>query len=131
MPMRKVLLRTTALGNNGASFVNQTARKLHVRRTVMTSSTNAAVAIGDAAIGSLDETPVAQAQVNDSRSHIDMVSYGVGGGTGAVSAQGGRSVLPFNRDDLIIDVDEVLFLNTIDLSGAPAVNWTVNIWYQD
>lgn len=131
MPMRKVLLRTTALGNNGASFVNQTAKRLHIRKTVGSAIPNAVVAVGDIGIGSLDETPVAQAQVNDSRSHIDMVGFGVPGGTGATSAQGGRSVLGFNREDLVLDPDEVLFLNTIDLSGAPPVNWTWNIWYQD
>lgn len=126
--MRKVLLRTTASGtNNAVSFVNQTARKLHIRRTVLQAGANAAVTVGDIAIASLDEVPVAQAQVNDSRSHIDLVNFSAD----SIAGPPQRSVLSWQRDDLVLQPDEAIFLNTIDLSGAPPVNWTCQIMYQD
>lgn len=130
MPLRKVLLRTSALGDNQASFVNQTARRLHIRKIVGNAYANAAVAVGDLARCSLDEVPVMQAAVNDSRSHIDDMAFGVGA-TGDLVGSRQRTVLSFNRDDLFLDPDEAVFLNTLDTVGAPPVNWSYNIWYQD
>jgi len=130
MPLRRVLLRTSSLGNNQVSFVNQTARRLHIRKTVGTAHANSAVAVGDLAEGSLDEVPVTQERTNDSRSHIDNMAFGVGA-TGDLVGSRTRAVLSFNRNDLFLDPDEAIFLNTVDTVGSPPVNWLWNIWYED
>lgn len=131
MPLRKVNIRTSALGNNSSSFVNQTARRLHIRKIVMSQGTNAATAIGDISVASLDEIPVAQFRVNDSRSHIMGIQWSHDGGTGSLAGQSNRLVLSFNRGDLFLDADEALFLNTEDVNGAPPVNTSVQVWYED
>ncbi len=128
--MRKVLLRASTLGDNVASFVNQTARRLHIRKEVLGLSANAATAAGDAAILSMDEVPVNQVQTNDSRSHIDHVSWS-GGATGDTKGSNGRAVLNWNRDDFVLDPDEAIFMNVLDITGAPPLNATANLWYQD
>jgi len=87
----------------------------------------------DAATLSLDEVPVSQYRVNDSRSHIMGTAAKVGDATGAGLAQTGPSskVASFNRGDLVLDPDEAVFLNSVDIAGGPSINGDVNIWYED
>jgi len=131
MPLRKVNIRSSSLTDNAASFVNQTAKRLHVRKITMSQGANAATVIGDISLASLDEIPVSQFRANDSRSHIMGLQWAHEGGTASVAGQSQQLVLSFNRDDLFLDPDEALFLNTTDVIGNPPVNTSVNIWYQD
>ncbi len=85
--------------------------------------------LGDAASASLDEIPVAQDIVNDSRAHICGVQAAVSGGTGALEAASDKIVLSFRRNDLVLDPDEALFVNTNDISGALDVTFSTNLWY--
>jgi len=96
----------------------------------MTVGANAAVAVGDIAHFSLDEIPVTQLRINDSRSHVMGLIWGAGA-TGDLAGSSERLVLSFNRDDLVLEPDEALFLNSEDIVGTPPVNATVNAFYQD
>lgn len=132
MPLRKVHLHSQSLAANAASFTNVTARRLHILiidQQAFPSST--ALALGDAAVASIDEIPVNQINSSDSRSHISGVSVSVPGGTGAIEGIYTRSVTVLNRGDLVLDPDESLFMNTLDKIGAPVVEWTCNFWYDD
>jgi len=131
MPLRKALILTSTLANNAGSFVNQTARRLHIRKTIGTIWSNGNTVIGDVSQSSLDEVPVQQI-VDDSRSHIDHITLATGGGTGGIGptiAQ--RAVLNWNREDLVLDPDEALFVNTIDVAGAQPTASAWNLFYQD
>lgn len=130
MPLRKALLSTTTQSDNAASFVNVTAERLHIRKLVATAKASAADTLGEMNFASLDEVPVQQQSINDSRSHILNISYAVTGGTGAVIGQGTQQTLSFNRDDLVLDPDEALFWNTAVVVGAAIPRFTCNIWYQ-
>lgn len=134
LKLRKVMLFSTQLDNNVASFVNTTAKNLHIMRTVHQMTIQGVLVAADAALSSLDEVPVAQVQVNDSRSHISAVAVG----SGTFSTNGGLNpsgtpqlVLNFRRNDLVLEPDEALFLNNVDGAGTPTVNTRVNIWYDD
>lgn len=130
--LRKVVLSSSALQNNAVSFTNQTARRMHIRKSSLAFSmeAGAAIALGDSALASLDEVPVIQAQVNDSRSHIQQASAQGSGGTGAIAATFESSVLTFNRNDLVLDPDESIFLNLLDIVGAMPVTASANLWYE-
>ncbi len=132
MPLRKALIaHAGAPAANSGSFVNETSKRLHVRKTVGTIIGNAADTIGEVVVASLDEVPVTQHNIDDSRSHIDHTSYAVIGGTAAVIGTSGRAVLSFNRNDLVLDSDEALFSNSTAAIGAaqPQIAW--NLWYED
>ncbi len=131
MPLRKVNLATTSLVDNVVSFVNVTAKRLHIMKVIGTGQATAAVVIGDIAESDLDEVPVGQGDVNDSRSHVARMALEATGGTGNINMNGTRAALSFNRNDLVIDPDEALFVNNRDRVGAPAVLFTWNIWYDD
>lgn len=131
MPLRKALLRASAFQNNAASFVNETAKRLHVRKLVLSMNPTAAGVLGDNAQMSLDEVPVRQDGTDDTRSHIMMGGYSVVGGTGALHGPSVGKVLSFNRGDLVLDPDEAFFLNTNDASGTPGLSMAVNVWYED
>ncbi len=131
MPLRKVLLSSSVQSNNASSFVNQTAKRLHIKKIRGVQITAAADTLGEVNQSSLDEVPVTQANVNDSRSHIASTQYYVGGGTGAVSGASQPVTLSFNRNDLFLDPDEALFVNNAAIIGSatPTAQW--NIWYED
>lgn len=130
--LRKATVVVTALQDNAGSFVNVTAERLHIRELdLQPVSVSTAGVLGDAVTTSIDEVPVQQASVNDSRSHIMSISSAVEGGTGAIElSTKGKSKL-FNRNDLVLDPDEALFVNTIDGGGTPAFRTNLNIWYED
>lgn len=130
MPLRKALLSATVLQDNSASFTNLTNDRLHIRKVVMKALSGVATQIGDAASASLDEVPVDQSIVNDSRSHIASVLAVNTGGTGALISDGDGQTLSFNRGDLVLDPDEALFLNLNDIVGAPPVRFNANFWYE-
>jgi len=131
MALRKVLLNSGSEADNAASFVNQTARRLHIRKIVLRIEDSGASSIGEASGLSLDEVPVRQSNINDSRSHIGGQIFTVEGGTGAVAGKGTQLVLSFNRNDLVLDSDEALFMNTFTVVGPPVVSYSTNIWYED
>lgn len=125
------MLATSALTDNAVSFVNTTDKRLHIRKIdgkPMPEST--AAVIGDDWIASLDEQPITQAIVNDSRSHIMSISATGQGGTGGVDPALNSSLLSFNRNDLVLDTDEAFFVNVTDVSGAMDITATFNLWYQ-
>jgi len=130
MALRKANIATTTLANNAGSFVNQTNDRLHIRKIVGRIITPTAV-IGDDVSTSLDEIPVTQENVDDSRSHIAAAHSACIGGTGAVTGTTGLIVLSFNRDDLVLDPDEALFVNNRDIGGTPSIVVSWNLWYQD
>lgn len=131
MALRKVNLATTSLTDNVASFVNQTARRLHMRKLVGRATGSAATAAGDISKSSVDEIPDNQDSVNDSRSHIAVLDLATSGGTGAVAPVPQRLVISFNREDLVLDPDEAFFINNVDVVGAQPSLFTWNFWYQD
>lgn len=131
MPLRKVNLATTILTDNVVSFVNVTSKRLHVMKVVGTNIGTAALVIGDLAESSLDEVPVGQNDVNDSRSHIAVTALSAIGGTGGINSPVDRVVLSFNKSDLVLDPDEALFVNNRDRVGAPNMLATWNLWYDD
>jgi len=129
---RKAVLRTATLGNNGASFVNQTAKRLHIRKVIVRAMNGgSATVLGDIAQCSLDEVPVIQMTTDDSRSHIAGTQCANVGGTGAIAMLTDREVLNFGRNDLVLDPDEALFLNTADVQGAPSFSGQAQIFYED
>lgn len=129
--LRKVNIHSTVLTDNAASFVNQTADRLHMRKLVGRARSRGASTIGDLASSSLDEIPVSQATVNDSRAHIAQVSLDADGGTAAVGMTASNVVLTFERGQLFLDPDEAWFMNNLDEVGAPPVRFSWNIWYED
>jgi len=131
--LRKVVLSTSALANNSASFVNSTSDRLHIIKSTLkwTPETGAAVAVGDMALASLDEIPQIQAQLDDSRSHIQSAVFTVPGATGGLAGVSENSHMEWNRNDLVLDVDEALFLNTLDIVGTPPVTATAVLFYED
>lgn len=132
MPLRKALLFSSTQQNNAASFTNLTNSRLHIRKLDLnTRGSSTAGALGDAAFCSIDEVPVAQAGTNDSRSHIMGIGAQVIGGTGAIEANGGSKVLSFNRNDLVLDPDEAIFMNIENISGAMDMGYLLNVWYED
>jgi len=130
--LRKVTLSTSALQNNAASFVNNTGKRLHIRKSTLAwMPETTATAIGDSAIASLDEQPVIQANVNDSRSHIQSATIVAAGATGQIEAMVNNSIMIFNRNDLVVDIDEAIFLNTSDVKGSIDATCTANLWYEE
>lgn len=130
MAWRKVNLSSNTLTDNAASFVNQTARRLHILRTVhRVNSTGSAAVVGDNVRSSLDEQPVAQASVNDSRAHISAVETTVVGGTGAIDLFPQVLVQDWPFNALVMDPDDAVFLNNTDVSGAAPTDTNVNLWY--
>jgi len=125
-------MASSALQDNAASFVNVTADRLHIRELdLRTSIESTAGVVGDAARCSIDEIPVSQMTVDDSRSHIMGLTSNVQGGTGAVEATAPTQTKFFDRGDLVLDPDEAIFMNLADVSGALDVGFTLNIWYED
>ncbi len=129
--LRKVVVRSTTLTDNAASFVNQTADRLHLRKLVGRIRARSSMAIGDIAASSFDEIPVFQGDVNDSRAHIAEMSIQTSGGTGAIGAVSNNIVLTFERNQLFLDPDEAWFMNNQDEVGAPPIEAAWNIWYED
>lgn len=134
LKLRKVLLFSVSLTNNAASFVNTTAKDLHIMRIVHQLTVQGVLVAADSALSSLDEVPTAQIQSNDSRAHIS----GVAVGTGTFSTNGGLNptgvpqlVLNFRRGDLVLEPDEAIFMNNVDGAGTPTINARANIWYDD
>lgn len=134
MPLRKVNLAVAATpSNNMASFVNVTAKRLFIMRTVLKATVAPTVVALDHFVLSIDEVPTVQARVNDSRAHITDVRQIVGDATGAGLAGNppDREVLSFRKNDLILDPDEALFMNGEDIAGTPTLQGACNIWYDD
>ncbi len=132
MALRKATIVSSSLADNAGSFVNVTSDRLHIRMLDLTTIPESTPgAIGDAANCSIDEVPVGQADINDSRSHLMNVSATVNGGTGGIEATTPSKVLPFNRNDLVLDPDEAIFMNNTDISGALDVTFNLNVWYED
>ncbi len=124
-------MSSTVLTDNAASFVNETALRLHMRKLVATLQPGVTV-IGDRATFSLDEVPVIQNATNNSRSHIMDVRLNASGATGAIATRHDRASMSFERGQLPLDPDEALFWNGRDSVGAPAISdASVNIWYED
>ncbi len=119
--------------SNMGSFVNVTARRLHIRKLDLSFIISATVVALDQMALGVDEVPVAQQGTNDSRSHIMAVRGIVGDATGAGLAQvnGASKILSFNRGDLVLDPDEALFLNAANIVGDPTFDGNLNIWYED
>lgn len=132
MALRKALVQSSSIQDNAASFVNVTAERLHIRMLhLFNTPEGTAAVVGDAQIASVDEVPVLQAQVNDSRSHIMSISPVAIGGTGTIVASSEHLILPFNRNDLVLDPDEALFLNIKDIVGNLDQGIGLNVWYED
>ncbi len=132
MAWRKVNLASSSLSANAASFVNQTARDLHLLLTDHNIGPSASASVlGDSVISSLDEQPVSQAQVNDSRAHISSVRSTVQGGTGSVTLFPKSKLMAWPRSALVMRSDDAIFLNNEDQTGTPDVDINCNIWYDD
>lgn len=132
MSWRKVNVAAAAAGDNAASFVNATDERLHIRKIVLRlRSSGSAAALGDNIRASIDEVPVAQGGINDSRSHIIDVDSTTEGGTGAVDLAARQAQISFPRNGLVLDPDEALYLNITDVSGTPPFSAAANIWYED
>jgi len=129
--LRKVNISVITSQNNAGSFVNQTADRLHARKIVMTGNSRQADTIGEINLCSLDEIPVAQANVNDSRAHIGQVTVVGTGGTASVALDSDKLVLTFERNQLFLDPDEAWFINTLAVVGAATPRFSTNIWYED
>lgn len=129
--LRKVVLSTSALTDNAVSFVNQTARTLHIRKSKIVGSHSTTVGvIGDRQTASLDEVPVAQVAINNSRSHVQAATAQVTGGTGALAPSFNNSYETWDRDDFKLEADEALFLNIADDAGALDMNWSCTLHYE-
>lgn len=134
MPLRKAKLYATGTpADNMASFVNVTSKRLHLMKLVQTARMLATIVALDSMKVSIDEVPVAQANTNDSRSHIMEVDQQIGDATGAGLAptNAAKAVLSFNRNDLVLDSDEAIFMNGIDVAGAATIEAGLNVWYDD
>lgn len=128
--LRKALIVASSLVDNAGSFTNQTARRLHIRKIVLSILPSQAVVLGDMMTASLDEIPISQFELDDSRTHIAGAVAQATGGTGAVAFTSNGAVISFNRNDLVLDSDESLFLNLSDIVGAMPVNVSANLWYE-
>lgn len=133
MPLRKVLLFSASLSLNAASFVNVTARRLHVRKMIHSLAVIGTLVALDQARSSIDEVPTDQSTTNDSRSHISDATVQVSGisTNGALVSIVDRMIQAFNRNDLVLDPDEALFMNNVDGAGTPTIQARANIWYED
>ncbi len=129
--LRKVNVQSTVQTANAASFVNQTADRLHLRKLVGRMRGGAADTVGELNISSFDEIPVSQQNVNNSRAHIAQMAYQVIGGTGAVIGQSAGIVLTFERNQLFLDPDEAWFVNNTTIVGSATPQSSWNIWYED
>jgi len=133
MPLRKANIAIVGLlTDNMGSFVNVTAKRLHIRKLDLSGLILATIVTLDQMALSVDEVPVTQQNVNDSRSHIMGIRGVIGDATGAGLAQTGdkTKILSFNRGDLVLDPDEAIFVNGAHV-GDPTVNINLNIWYED
>jgi len=129
--LRKVVISSTSLSNNAASFVNETAVRLHITKLVGVLHPGT-TAIGDRATFSLDEVPVIQNSINNSRSHVMRVDLNHSGGTGSTTSPNDRATMSFERGQLPLDPDDALFWNGRDSVGTPAISdASVNAWYED
>lgn len=130
--LRKAIISVTAKQNNAGSFVNVTAKDLHIRKIKLSIKPVSVLVVGDSAGLSVDEVPTIQFETNDSRAHVAFAwfqnpeSAGDGPATSAP-----RDTITFNRDQLVLEPDEALFVNTQDLGGDPTMQASVNIWYED
>lgn len=131
MGLRKVHLYTTTLQDNAVSWVNETDRKLYIKKISLRCSLGAGAVLGDIADASIDEVPVGQQDVNNSRSHIMGVRACIVGGTGAITGPMERATERFAKGELVLEPDEAVFLNTTDVNGAPPFAASCNIWYDD
>ena len=132
LALRKALVVSTTLGQNVASFVNVTSDRLSIRKLDAKLELTGTLVVNDAARMSIDETTTNQAATNDTRSHILQVLSKVGGAAGAGDGYvQGNKVLNFNRGDLVLDPDEAITMHLADLSGAPPLLGTLNIWYEE
>lgn len=132
MPLRKALLFATAVTDNAASFVNVTSKRLHIRKLVGNIIGSINDSLGETNTMSIDEVPVDQSKTNDSRSHIMVVGSSVTGGTGAISFNSRKQTLSFNRNDLVLDPDEAIFMNNdARVGSAASVLHSLNVWYED
>lgn len=130
--LRKALIATTTLQDNSGSFVNVTAKNLHIRKIKLFIRPGGVQVAGDAAMASVDEVPTFQAETNDSRAHILSAKFQnhEAAGDGPITSKPADTIT-FNRDQLVLEPDEALFLNTRDDGGAPTTNTSCNIWYED
>jgi len=85
--------------------------------------------LGDNVRSSLDEQPVAQASVNDSRAHISGIEATTIGGTGVIDLAPVILVQDWPFNALVMDPDDAIFLNNTDVSGAVPVDTNCNVWY--
>lgn len=131
MPLRKVLLFSTAQNAAAASFTNVTARRLHIRKAQGYMASSVADSLGETNTSSLDEARTNQSTTNDSRAHIASVGAAVIGGTGAVVMQPASVIINFNRGDLVLDTDEAIFMNNSATVGAATPNTSWNLFYED
>ena len=130
MALRKATIVSSALTNNAGSFVNVTGERLHIRLLDLAALSESDPGVsGDSAICSIDEVPIDQSLINDSRSHIMAISPAVEGG--GIESSTPQKALPFNRNDLVLDPDEAIFMNNTDVSGAMGVTFCLNVWYED
>lgn len=130
--LRKAIISVTTKQNNAGSFVNVTAKNLHVRKLKLSIKPVSTQVAGDSALISIDEVPVLQFEVNDSRAHIAAAwfqNYEVVDAAPTTSSP--KDTITFNRDQLVLEPDEALFVNTQDLGGDPTMQASVNIFYED
>lgn len=125
MALRKVHLTTTALGDNRASFVNTTGDRLHIRKINLIMIIAGTPVVTDQAAGELAESPVFQSNTTDSRSVLALSRASGAPGGGAE-----RDKIALGRNDLIVDPDDALFLNTDDTTGTPTIRCDCTIWYE-
>ncbi len=134
MPLRKANIAVSGTPSaNMGSFVNVTARRLHIRKLDLSMIVSATVVALDQMALSVDEVPIVQQGTNDSRSHIMAVRSIVGDSTGAglSGTPGSSKILSFNRNDLVLDPDEAIFLNGSNIVGDPTFDGNLNVWYED
>lgn len=131
LALRKVQIATANLNDNAGSFTNLTSDRLHIRKmTLRVNNTSTNSVIGDIVTASVDEIPVSQDFVNDSRSHIMGVEMAADGATGSIKMRPARAHMEFNKNDLVLETDEAIFLNTTDIVGTPTVRTKLNMFYE-
>ncbi len=134
MPLRKVLVRVAGQGsNNMGSFTNVTSKRLHMIMLDLNFRIIATIVALDNAAMSVDEVTTAQRNTNDSRAHIMGLAQIVGDATGAglATTNPAMKILRFNRNELVLDRDESLFMNGQDVVGGATFESWLNIWYDD
>lgn len=127
--LRKVNLFANGLTDNAVSFTNVTDKLLNIRKAILTMVTTGTLVAADSWTCSLDEVPVSQMRITDSRSHIIGGTVKVGDVGNLGTGKFARTI-SFNRGDLELDTDEALFLNLTDIAGAPTVDGSVNLFYE-